>query len=1073
MLAHLSFFSWKDWTLAQTKSHKLQKVEAKCKPGDTFEISYCQMLPITACICCHDDHWFLRAAIQSVIKAGPVVVFLSRVPWNGAPGDWKRCEQIALEAGAEVILGEWPSESAHRKSAYETLASRNCRYVLVPDGDEVLSEELLANVIAIAEAGLADRVYVSMDTYWKDASHVIRPRERLTPVILINVQKVQHFHIREFSGGRPLVLGPEYGVLHHLSYAGPDKRIRRKLETWSHRHELRPRWFEDVWLEWDRNPLLRDLHPTHPPAYGWIERIPTPLEFDQIDFSVSKPPIKAPANWPKVSVVIPLYGGPEDIRLCLTSLEKCQDLLSEVIVVDDVSPDDAPDVVQQFEFATLVSNEVNLGFAATSNRGFELSTGEVVVFLNSDTIVPRCGLIRLIESLMANGTIGMAGPFTNESGHFQKILPTYTSVGTLDLFATDFSQTGAPDVDTDMLVGFCLAAKRRALDEVGVFDTRFGRGMFEDNDLSYRMRRAGYRLVISGQAYVHHAGSKSLGRLQDHPSLLLDANHEIFLKKWHEDLELGFASHLSGMRANRVAFNPERHPDRLRDTWERLAVRADISLCMIVKNEERVLDDCLNSVRGFFKQVVVVDTGSSDRTIEIARSHGVELLEMVWPDSFALARNASLRAATGSWIFWMDADDTLPIRTAEIILNAAISAPSDVIGFVIPVQFVEDGQPVGTRVDHVKLFRNLPGVEFEGRIHEQILPALRRIGGNIARLDAYVLHSGYDTSEQGQAKKRERDERLLQLDLEERPGHPFVLFNLGMTAHYTSDHLEAIKWLKMSIENAEPTESHLRKAYALLGTSHRVLGNLAEALSVFDEGLAVTPGDPDILFQKAVALTALGRAEEAIESYEAIPSELGPWFSSVDTGILTYKRFHNIAQLKQVLGLPAETRVWLERAIAAAPYFTPSIHDLFELAASQRDLPTMKSAREALEKVEGQSEVWANWLAREGEIQGIDPANLLYSATQHFPSAIGPRLVLARVLLAEGRESEARTHLELLSRQRSAEASYLLGVLLLRLGELDLALAATQRALEIAPDHEQTQQQVEALLRLLADVKKT
>ena len=1029
-------------------------------------------MPITACICCHDDHWFLRAAIQSVINAGPVVVFVSRVPWNGAPGDWKRCEQIALEAGVEVILGEWASESAHRKSAYEALAARNCRYVLVPDGDEVLSEELLANVVAIVEAGLADRVHVSMDTYWKDASHVIRPRERLTPVILIDVQKVKHLYIREFSGGRPLVLGPEYGVLHHLSYAGPDKRIRRKLETWSHRHELRPRWFEDVWLEWDRNPLLRDLHPTHPPAYGWIERIPTPPEIDQIDYSVSRSPRNAPANWPRISVVIPLYGGPEDIRFCLTSLEKCQDLLSEVIVVDDVSPDDAPDAVRHFDFATLISNEVNLGFAATSNRGFELSTGEVVLFLNSDTIVPRCGLIRLIESLMSNGTIGMAGPFTNESGHLQRVVPTYTSLETLDLFAIDFSETGAPDVETDMLVGFCLAAKRSALREVGVFDTRFGTGMFEDNDLSYRMRRAGYRLVISGQAFVHHSGSKSLGRLQDHPSLLFEANREVFLKKWQEELELGFASHLSGMVANRIAFNPERHPDRLRDMWKRLAVRADISLCMIVKNEERVLDDCLTSVRGFFKEVIVVDTGSTDRTIEIAKSHGAELLEMTWPDSFALARNASLRAGTGSWIFWMDADDTLPIRTAEIILNAAISAPDDVIGFVIPVQFVEDGQPVGTRVDHVKLFRNLPGVEFEGRIHEQILPALRRIGGNIARLDAHVLHSGYDTSEAGQAKKRERDVRLLQLDLEERPGHPFVLFNLGMTAHYTNDHPEAVKWLKRSIENAEPTESHLRKAYALLGTSHRVLGNLDQALSVFDEGLAVTPGDPDILFQKAVALTALGRAEEAIESYEAIPTELGPWFSSVDTGILTYKRFHNIAQLKRSVGLDNEARLWLERAITAAPYFAPSIYDLFELAASHGDVATMKSAREALEKVEGQSEVWANWLAREGAIQGIDPANLLYSATQHYPNAIWPRLLLVRQLLAHHREQEARPHLELLARQRSAEASYLLGVLHVRNGEFDLALEATRRAYEIEPDHDQTKQQLDALLQLTANVKK-
>ena len=66
--------------------------------------------------------------------------------------------------------------------------------------------------------------YVHMDTYWKSPQYVIRPRERLTPVVMIDVQKVEHVHIREYTGGRAMVLGPEYGVIHHLSYAGPDER---------------------------------------------------------------------------------------------------------------------------------------------------------------------------------------------------------------------------------------------------------------------------------------------------------------------------------------------------------------------------------------------------------------------------------------------------------------------------------------------------------------------------------------------------------------------------------------------------------------------------------------------------------------------------------------------------------------------------------------------------------------------------------------------------------------------------------------------------------------------------------
>lgn len=134
-------------------------------------------------------------------------------------------------------------------------------------------------------------------------------------------------------------------------------------------------------------------------------------------------------------------------------------------------------------------------------------------------------------------------------------------------------------------------------------------------------------------------------------------------------------------------------------------------------------------------------------------------------------RNESLKRAKGRWVFWMDADDTLPWPSGEAILRAAVGAGPEIAGFVVPVRFVTDDPVYGTRVDHVKLFRNRKGVRFEGRIHEQILPSLRASGGEIVRLDVEVLHSGYDTSEEGQRRKRERDYRLLDLDLADAPNH--------------------------------------------------------------------------------------------------------------------------------------------------------------------------------------------------------------------------------------------------------------------------------------------------------------
>ncbi len=277
--------------------------------------------------CLHDDDAFLAASIASFKSAGRVFAFVSKVPWHdeGAeyePGDWERTARIARDAGAEVIVGEWASESEHRQSSMAWLLENCFTHALIPDGDEIIEPQLLQTLIQIAGVGIqssvighqsknpeplitdysitdhslvpgiADRVYVHMDTYWKSPEYVIRPRERITPCILIDLRSVTHWKVREFHGGRPLTLSPEHGVLHHLSYCEPVPanahqpstlnsqpvfgRIARKLATFTHRDEIIPGWYENVWLAWDDNKLMRNLHPTHPQAYGFAEHIPVP-----------------------------------------------------------------------------------------------------------------------------------------------------------------------------------------------------------------------------------------------------------------------------------------------------------------------------------------------------------------------------------------------------------------------------------------------------------------------------------------------------------------------------------------------------------------------------------------------------------------------------------------------------------------------------------------------------------------------------------------------------------------------------------------------------------------------------
>lgn len=873
---------------------------------------------------------------------------------------------IAESMGATVLSGEWHDEQVHREAVLSWAIEQGIEHLLIPDSDEIFSQELLLTLRKIATVDLADVVHCTMDTYWKSPEYVIRPRERLMPVIMLKPKEVRYEYIREFKGKRPLALPPEQGVLHHLSYAGPDERIQRKIRTWSHRDEIVPDWEKRIWGGWNSNRTMGSLHPTHPDAYRYAERILVPSEVapawdSYVEACGGRDPLhdveasaELSGTWPKVSVVIPLYGGEDDIRLCLDSLSKCLDLIHEVIVVDDVSPDEAPTVAKEFDFVKFHQNDQNFGFAKTCNVGASLSTGEVLLFLNSDTVVPRIGLHRLISSLMKSGSIGAAGPSTNEAGHYQRVPVTYSSIDHVDLFAEDIACNQLEDLEVDMLVAFCLAVRRSVWDEVGTFDERFKIGMFEDNDLCYRIRRAGYRLMFVQSSFVHHKGSASLDRSQVSRIDMFNQNLALYRRKWAMDLETGFVSQLAGLQGPRISFNESRRPESLSIKLASKVKEASLSLCMIVKNESRVLADCLRSAKPFFSQIIVVDTGSSDDTIQIAKEFGAEVVEFPWPDSFALARNESLRHAKGDWVCWLDADDTLPFSSGEQIIDAVLSVPPQIGGLVVPIRFVNDDPEFGTQVDHVKVFRNKQGFFFEGRIHEQVLPSIREKGFDVTRIGAEVLHTGYDVSEEGQARKRERDSKLLKLDLEDRPNHPFVLFNLGMTAHFNGDHEEASKWLENSIFVAQNGESHIRKAYALWAVSQREMGRPERALEIVQRGIAEVGQDPELFFHQGMLQTNLGNLEAAVESYRRVLAvERSSFFSSVDSGIFGYKTFHNLAGVHLQLGNIEAAIANFKLAMNSNPRYLHSAFDLFRLSLDLSDWSTAEACLSHVERIDG------------------------------------------------------------------------------------------------------------------------
>ena len=1020
---------------------------------------------LASCLCVHDDSSFLAEAIAAVKSVGPVFCFVSRRAWNGSDGRWEPVVQIAEAAGAIVILGDWPDESLHRRTALAEMKSRGYRHILIPDGDEVLEVALVEALVKIARDDLADLVRCRMTTFWRDAEHIVQPREELAPIILLNAQTSQHVHIREYSGERLLTLGPEYGLMLHLSYAGSDARILRKIYTWGHRLEVGKQWYERIWLAWPDQPTMRNLHPTHPQAYGSIERVKAPDILAHLPLWRDEV-VEKPNRWPTVSVVIPLHGGPEEIRLCLESLGKIKDLLYETIVVDDASPDDSAEIASSFDFVTLLTNESNQGFAATCNKGLASSSGEVILFLNSDTIVPRAGLIRLIETLNESIGVGAAGPMSNNVGYYQRLDPTYTSLENIDAFAEDLALSSGEDRDVEMLVGFALAIKRSVLDVIGNLDTRFGRGMFEDTDLCYRIARAGSRLRLASRAYVHHFGSRTLQRVVPDAPALLRQNEAIYRKKWQWDLDIGYASHLPGLNVTSglVTFNESRHPDRVEHQLARMRKKANISLTMIVRNEEKALGDCLESAKRFFHQIIVVDTGSTDRTVEIAREHGAGVYEIVWPDSFAAARNETLKYATGDWIFWLDADDTLPFATGMAILEAALSGQAD--AFIVPVQFLDNGAVRGTSVDHVKLFRNIKGLQWTRRIHEQILMGLSSRGIIPARLDVAVHHTHYDASPEGQARKLVRDRHLLELELAEDPNDPFTLFNIGMTENHAGDHPKAIEFLTRALENATPQMTHTRKIYAILAMSLRDSGEREKALEILDAGLEPYPDDPELHFHAAVINRMLGLNQEAHNHLRCYGEDISEYFSSLDKGILTYKRWGLLGDLSAELGNHQEALKWYLVCLEREPWFANAAAGLVDASLNVGDFYHARTGLDALFAALGPCRDWAEREAKYAErVGGPDNAlNVLNTLAAKMPGAAEVRLTLARELLNREMTGPAISHLEELERGGVGEAAYLMSVVFEQLAERPRSRFYAYRAAELNPDNPLAAERVASFL---------
>ncbi len=353
-----------------------------------------------------------------------------------------------------------------------------------------------------------------------------------------------------------------------------------------------------------------------------------------------------------------------------------------------------------------------------------------------------------------------------------------------------------------------------------------------------------------------------------------------------------------------------------------------LSLCMIVKDEEEMLPRCLAAAAPAVDEIVIVDTGSTDRTIEIAREFGARVIEREWTGSFSDARNVSFDAATGDWLMFLDADEVLVEEDVER-LRALRGQTWREAFYLTEISWTgELGD--GTAATHtaLRVFRARPEYRFTGTLHEQIADTLPlHVPERIRATDVRIEHFGYLGAVRDAKEKSRRNIELLLQQRDAGESNPFLHFNLGSEYGAVGDARTALAEYERAwelIENDPDRRSWgFQPALASrLVRALRICGRHEDCIARADAALARYPGFTDVVFEQASAAHALGDSDTALRLYERC-LEMGdaPSRYTATIGMGTFLPTIAIAELRHARGETGEAVALLDACLGEHPGF--------------------------------------------------------------------------------------------------------------------------------------------------------
>ncbi|QDP41277.1 TPR domain-containing glycosyltransferase [Radiobacillus deserti] len=283
-----------------------------------------------------------------------------------------------------------------------------------------------------------------------------------------------------------------------------------------------------------------------------------------------------------------------------------------------------------------------------------------------------------------------------------------------------------------------------------------------------------------------------------------------------------------------------------------------VSLCMIVKNEEKYLKRCLDSVKDKVQELVIVDTGSTDKTVEIAESYHAKVYNYEWNNDFAEARNYAITQATSDFILILDADEYI---AGDINFTEALQDRYDY--YITGIKNFSNNGTVYSH-DAIRVFKNGINLSYYGRVHEHLdIEGLNLSHGKLGKL---INHDGYQKQVMVEKNKYERNMKLLKLESKENPTG-YNLYNLARAYKQNEDYTKAVETFKKAYSLSKKNAILNDLLYQLVDCL-RLQGRFEEGMQVCEEAIEVFPDYTDLHYVKGLLFMEAGYLEEAKQAFQ-------------------------------------------------------------------------------------------------------------------------------------------------------------------------------------------------------------